>query len=542
MTVYSGFAAGPEAEAAYRALLESAPDAIVAVDVDGVIVVTNAQAERLFGYRRDELLGRTVDMLVPEAARAEHAMSRRGYAADPRPRPMGAGRELAGRRRDGSEFPAEISLSSICIDDRIVVSAAIRDITDRVEAQAERERLKAKADRAELEHQLHQSQRLESLGQLAGGVAHDFNNLLAVILNYSAFVAEEVAAVITGPDAARWQAVQNDVEQIQRAAERATSLTRQLLAFGRREVVQPRVLSLNDVVVDLEQLLCRSLGEHVELVTNLAPDLWPVRIDPGQVEQVLVNLAVNARDAMTTGGHLTIDTSNLVVDDEYASTQPNVSEGPYVRMRVSDSGTGMEPAVIDRAFEPFFTTKPKGEGAGLGLATVYGVVAQAGGSAKIYSEAGVGTTVSVLLPATEDVSNETVGRGAVGQRLDGSETVLLVEDEDAMREVTRRILVRHGYRVLTAGGGPEAVALATVQGPTVDLLLTDVVMPRMLGKEVAERVTAICPHVRVLFMSGYARPVLASQSTLDAGVRLVEKPFSAMVLLGKVREVLDAGV
>jgi PAS domain S-box-containing protein len=527
----------PTRGSTFEALLETAPDAMLAVDISGRVVLANAQVEALFGYTRPELLGQLVDILVPDAARDAHAAHRARYAHNPTTRSMGVGLQLAARRKDGTEFPAEISLSSIQTDDGLIVSAAVRDITERLEAERDRDRLRAVAERERVELQLQRAQRLESLGQLAGGVAHDFNNLLAVILNYTAFVAEEVGrAAAADPD--RWTDVGNDVEQVRRAAERATELTRQLLAFGRREIAQPLALDLNEVLEGVEPLLRRTLGEHIELRVDPSANLWPVVADPGQVEQVLVNLAVNARDAMPGGGTLSIDTTNIVVDVDYAAARPPLAPGRYVRVRVSDSGTGMTADVLDHAFEPFFTTKPKGEGTGLGLATVYGIITQAGGHVQIYSEAGLGTTFTALLPAT-DQPVERIERPAQALGVHGDKTVLVVEDEDAMREVTRRILDRNGYTVLLAASGAEAVRLAERHPGDIDVLLTDVVMPQMLGKEVAERVTELRPEARVLYMSGYAHPVLTSQGTLDEGVVLVEKPFTEATLLARVRQVIE---
>jgi signal transduction histidine kinase len=386
--------------------------------------------------------------------------------------------------------------------------------------------------------QLQQAQRLENLGQLAGGVAHDFNNLLAVILNYVSFVSEELAAATEADWAQRCETALNDLGQVKRAGERAAGLTRQLLAFARREVIQPQVLDLDNVITAVQEMLHRTLGEHVGLVTSLAGDLWPVLADPGQLEQVLVNLAINARDAMAEGGTLNIDTSNITVDADTVAGGSKSPQGRNVRLRVSDTGTGMTREIIDHAFEPFYTTKRDGTGTGLGLATVYGIVTQAGGQVQIYSEPGGGTTFTITLPVTTEAA-VLPAVPAPYERTPKGETVLVVEDEPALRAVTRRILARNGYQVITAANGPEAFDVARDYAGEIHLLITDVVMPHMLGKEVAEKMRAIKPGIEVLFMSGYARSVLASQGRLEPGVVLVEKPFSEDDLLTKAGQVLN---
>jgi hypothetical protein len=522
----------------HAALLELVPDAFVGVDGEGAIVLVNSQTEALFGYSREELVGHPVELLVPERFTAAHGEHRARYFEDPRTRPMGAGLELFGRRRDGSEFPAEVSLSSIETEDGRLAVAAIRDVSDRVSAAREREQLEAEAERERLRNRLHEAERLESLGQLAGGIAHDFNNLLAVIVNYAAFIANDLDAAAGLDGDGRWRGTREDVEQIRLAGERAAHLTHQLLAFARREVVQPEVVDVNEVVHEVEQLLRRTLGEHVQLVSSLAGELRPVLIDPGQLEQILVNLAVNARDAMPDGGMLRIDTTHVDVDEEYASSRPELSPGPYVRLRVSDSGTGMTREVLERVFDPFFTTKPPGQGTGLGLATVYGIVQQAGGHVQIYSEPGIGTTITALLPVTDREPAHDEQKPEGEQRARGTETILLVEDEDALREVTRRILAAAGYQVIVAADGPQALEAAVAHEGPIDLLLTDVIMPRMPGPQLAEHMQRELPAVRVLFMSGFAQPILDSGEYLKNGVQLVEKPFSGQTLLAKVNQVL----
>ncbi len=530
-------------------LLDAAPDAIIAIDEAGLIVLVNAQAERLFGYRREELIGRPVEPLVP--------------IADPKFRPSAIGLEMPGRRQNGSEFAASISVSTMATETGLLISATIRDASERIEVEAERVRLKteaeaervkaegekieaervrleAEAERERLEGQLHQSQRMESLGQLAGGVAHDFNNLVAVILNYASIVAEELSSAVATPTGARWEGPLKDVEQIQLAAERASLLTHQLLSFAHREVVQARALSLNSAITRMEQILRRTIGEQIELVINLAANLPMVMADPGQIEQIVLNLAINARDAMPAGGTLSIDTVAREITGNESSVT-SVPPGFYVCLRVGDTGVGMSPEVRDRAFEPFFTTKPRGEGSGLGLATVYGIVSQSGGYTRIYSDEGVGTSITILLPAAKQdtTRDEFDGHADRLKPLVGTETILVVDDEEALREVTRRILTRNGYTVVTASSGAQAMEIAASHVGPIDLLLTDVIMPTMQGPTVANEVRKLRPGIRVLFMSGHAQPVLEAEAVLGTEFLLVEKPFDQAILLENVRTVLD---
>jgi PAS domain S-box-containing protein len=512
----AALAALRESEHNYRVLFEDNPEPMWVYDATTLrFLAVNDSAVSHYGYLRDEFLAKTIqDIRPPEDRDLPNPVAADGGGSRHQSGPW---RTL---RSDGSVILVEITSHPITFGDTPARSVIARDVTDQ-------ERLR---------RQTEQSQRLESLGQLAGGVAHDFNNMLSVILACTGFAQERVAAEAARDG--RWAQAAEDLAQVQVAGESAARLTRQLLAFAKRDVVAARVLDLNTVVADVERLLRRTLGEHVELTTVLGADLWAVEIDPGRIEQILVNLAVNARDAMASGGRLVIDTENVTVDEEYAATHAGMECGRYVRLRVGDTGVGMPPDVLARAFEPFFTTKPHGEGTGLGLATIYGIVGQAGGHTWIYSEHGVGTTVTVLLPAVSvEVTVETAP--AVRGRTGHGETVLVVEDEPAIRELARRILERNNYEVLIATSPADAIASAEDPSVLIDLVITDVVMPQMLGREVAERITGVRPHLPVLYMSGYAPPILASKGALDPGMFLVEKPFSESSLLTKVREVLD---
>ena len=625
----------------FESLLEAAPDAFVVVDSQGRIRLVNSQVEKLFGYTRAELVGQQVEILVPDSVRTWHPQHRSGYMGDPRTRPMGAGLQLAARAKDGTEFPVDIGLSSIETEEGLLVSAAIRDVSDLRKAEA-RSRLAAIVDssvdaiigetldgtitswnpaaerlygwtavqaigkdisiiyppnkleeraeilaklrqgkrtagletvrmrhdgtlmdflvsvsavrgedgtivgvastgrditdylaagrqRERLERELQQAQRLESVGQLAGGVAHDFNNLIAVIMNYAEFVADELGDR---------PALRQDVEEIRRAAERAATLTRQLLIFSRREVAHPEVLDANSVVGDMRKLLERTIGENIELVTTTGLDLWPVLADRGQIEQVLMNLAVNARDAMAQGGKLVIETQNADLDEDFVSTHVDLTTGRYVRISVSDTGQGMTADVADRAFEPFFTTKPKGKGTGLGLATVYGIVSEAHGKVALYSEPGRGTTVTVLLPAVESAAPMTESLQTTSTTAGNGEGVLLVEDEAAVRAAARRILSTSGYLVFESSTPTDAIALCADPSRKIDLILTDVVMPEMSGMDLVAHVHESRPGLPVLFMSGYPQDVIAHQGLVSGDVNLLEKPFTRNALLRAVREVL----
>jgi PAS domain S-box-containing protein len=506
------------AQSELAAIAGSTHDSIIGLTLQGIITSWNPAAARLYGYTPEEIVGEPVQVLYPASRADGETEFLRRIAEGERVIRNRVDRQ----RKDGTAIT--VSVTGLPI---LGAGGTVESVTTVSSRDPERGQVA-----------LQQAQRLENLGRLAGGVAHDFNNLLGVILNYVALVDQELAEASESDWPTRLETAGGDLAQVTRAADRAASLTRQLLAFARRDVIRPQALDLDTVVMAVEDMLRRTLGEQIELVTSLAGQLWPILADPGQLEQVLVNLAVNARDAMPAGGTLTIDTANSIVDADAIAGGSQSPEGRYVRLRVSDTGTGMSGDVIEHIFEPFFTTKNDGGGTGLGLATVYGILAQNDGHIKIYSEPGTGTTFSIMLPVTAEAARP-LSTPVAYHRTPKGETVLVVEDEDALLQVTKRILMRNGYQVLTATDGLEAIQIASDYPGGIHLLITDVVMPQMLGRDVADKVRAVSPETEVLFMSGYAQPVLTSQGRLDPNVVLVEKPFSETELLAKAGQVLN---
>jgi two-component system cell cycle sensor histidine kinase/response regulator CckA len=417
-----------------------------------------------------------------------------------------------------------------------------RDAQDLFDARRDSERREALAQNEGLHAQVQQIQRMDSLGELAGGVAHDFNNLLAIILSYVTFVSHRIAEAAESGGDQSWDQARADVVCVQQAVERAAALSRQLLAFASREAIRPVALNLNEVIADVEELLRRAVGGHITLTTSLADGLWPILADPGRLEQVLVNLAVNARDAMPGGGTLTIVTENIVTENittaaDSARGEPDPHQEHHVQLQVSDTGTGMTAAVVERAFEPFFTTKDATRGTGLGLATVYGILTQAGGHIQISSQPGNGTTFTISLPVTDEAAAPARKLAPSSWEPHG-ETILLVEDDSDLREATGRIFAAAGYDVVAAASGPEALETARNHHGPIDLLVTDIVMPHMLGTEVAEIIRVIKPGAAELYMSGYAWPVHAPQTRLGPDAILVDKPFSDADLLAKAGQAL----
>jgi len=633
-------------------ILEAIPDAVAAVNQQGVIIQVNSQTEALFGYTRDELIGQRIEMLVPERHRAQHDNHREHFHQQPKIRRMGSGLDLYGRRRDGSEFPVEISLSPIATGNGMMVLSAIRDISDRKQIEEQLRRVNDELDRRKtrelkdfqnrlalivdssqdaiigknlegivthwnkgaeeiygysavemigrpitilappdrqdeipqilkkirngerveyfesvrvtkdkrklnvsisvspvhdgegkvvgastiarditaqkkVEDQLRQSQKMEAVGRLAGGVAHDFNNLLGIVTACSELLRSHVNA-----DGLEY------VENIREAAKRGAALTKQLLAFSRRQPVQAQLLDWNQRLKDVIKLLKPLMGDDVEIALLPRSETAIVEADPAQLDQIVLNLAVNARDAMLHGGRLIIETAVYDFDDSFAREHPSMSAGQYVMLAISDNGVGMDEATRSRIFEPFFTTKEVGKGTGLGLATVYGIIKQSGGHVWVYSEMGHGTTFKIYLPSAEHKLGSAPEKHeeALPARREGT-TILLAEDDAIMRRLTRKMLEEHGYKVLEAEDGHAALDALRASGKPIDLTLTDVVMKGMTGPELVLRLMDSYPGMKVVYMSGYTGELVAHQG-VDVGIRLLEKPFTRAALLKTLDEAL----
>ena len=506
-------------EERYRTLFQFAPDAYYLNDLKGTFVAGNRAAERITGYSTTELVGSSFLKLgilsVRQIPKAAALLLKSGLGL-----PTGPD-EFVLNRKDGTKITVEISTVPVEMQGRKIVLGLARDVTDRMLAEKEK---------TALEEQLLQAQKMESVGRLAGGVAHDFNNLLTIILSSCSLMTSELR---------EGDPLLDDVRHIDDAGKRAVSLTRQLLAFSRRQMLQTKVIDLNLILDDLDKMLRRLIGEDIDIETDLDPDIWKVEADPGQIEQIVLNLAVNARDAMPGVGKLTIETANVELDEEYGRNHVDVMPGSYVMLAVSDTGSGMDSETTAQIFEPFFSTKDKDKGTGLGLSTVYGIVKQHGGNIWVYSEPGKGTIFKIYLPRSTATKKTAARTPTPVTDSHGTETVLVVEDEAAVLKLAVRMLERKGYNVLAARDGLEGQGVANTHEGPIHLLLTDVVMPRMGGKELAQKLLTTRPELKVLYMSGYTDNAIVHHGVLEKGTHFLQKPFSGDSLPQKVREVID---
>ncbi|OGP59910.1 MAG: hypothetical protein A2V65_07075, partial [Deltaproteobacteria bacterium RBG_13_49_15] len=505
-----------DSEKKFRDIFNSITDVFYRTDTEGRIQIVSPSVKEIFGYAPEEIIGeKLAKFYINQEQRKDFLefLNEKGEAK---------GYEALMRRKDGTAI--WISTHAHFFKDDagniLGVQGISRDIT---------ESKKKAEDLRKLEAQLQQAQKMESVGRLAGGVAHDFNNMLGVIIGHAELAMEQVVPV---------QPLYADLTEIRKAAQRSADLTRQLLAFARRQTAAPRILDLNDTISGMLNMLGRLIGEDIDLAWMPQASLWPVKIDPAQIDQILANLCVNARDAIGGVGKVTIETQNVTLDETYCSDQTEAVPGDYVMLSVSDDGCGMDKETLMNLFEPFFTTKDVGEGTGLGLATVYGIVKQNNGFISIYSEPGQGAMFKIYLPRTHNIKEEEKQSGV--KTIDrGTETVLLVEDEESILRLGKTVLERFGYTVLDARAPREAMATAEHYEGSIHLLVTDVVMPEMNGKELKERIEKIKPNIKALFMSGYTANVIMHRGILESDVHFLQKPFTVNSLAGKVREVLD---
>jgi PAS domain S-box-containing protein len=509
-------------QARFRALIEKSSDIISVASAEGIISYLTPGVKKVFGREPAELIGTSGFDLVHPDDRAGMGDVFGALFTEPA-KPVSF--EFRSQHPDGSVRRFQATATNLLADPAVQgLVCNFRDVTERRQAEEALRRT---------EEQLRQARKMEAIGSLAGGVAHDFNNLLSVILSYASMLAGDLPP---------GDPMREDLEEIRAAGDRAAALTRQLLAFSRQQILNPKTLNLNEVLNGMEKMVRRLSGAHIEVVKSLSRSLGMITVDPTQIEQVIMNLAVNARDAMPRGGRLTLETSNVDLDDRALAEELGVTFGPYVVLTIADSGVGMDDVTKRRMFEPFFTTKERGKGTGLGLATVFGIVKQSGGGIWVESEPGIGTTFKVYLPRVgfgapvewrpSQAPPSTIARG--------SETILLVEDEERVRSLTRTILRRNGYQVLEAQSGGDALLICEQYIATIDLLLTDVVMPRMSGRQLAERLRTVRPSMKVLFMSGYTDTAIVNRGVLDPSIAFLQKPLTPETLTQKIREVLDA--
>lgn len=498
-----------------RVAIEQTTEGVIITDGQGTITYVNPAFELMSGYQKSEVIGRTPRML--QSGEHDVAFYRELWEI------IRAGKVWRGRfvnrRRDGARYIVDATITPVRDPDGHITHyiSLQRDVTREVE----------------LEEQYRQSQKMEVLGQLTAGIAHDFNNVLTAVNGYAELMQTQLSSDHPAHDM---------VLKLLRAGQRGADLVRQLLVFSRKQVNQPQVLDVNALITEIEAMLRRIIGEHIQLSTRLAQDLWLIKADPAQIEQVIVNLVVNARDAMPHGGRLSIETANVVLDEHYVSTHLEARPGDYVALIVSDTGVGMSSEVKLHLFEPFFTTKGRGKGTGLGLATVYGIVKQHSGSIWVYSEPGVGTTFKIYLPRLQEDEQLTIHSEVIGRPCDGRETILLVEDDSSVRDLTELILRRHGYTVLSAENGKEALRLAKEHPGKIDLLLSDIVLPDLSAVTLTEQLKRFYPRVKALYMSGYGYEVIARYIPALGHITLLQKPFSSADLARQVRNVLDAPV
>ena len=508
----------------FYSVTESARDAIISTDQTGAITFWSRSAGTIFGYQEAEALGEPLTRFIAEPDRQAYLEALTAIGLGESGMAFGRTIEIVGAQKNGNRFPIELSLSAWQAAGAANFTVVVRDVTERKEAEGV---LRQRED------QLRQAQKMEAMGRLAGGVAHDFNNLLTAIRGYGELLLD----ALDQDDARR-----TDADEIIRAADRAAGLTRQLLLFSRRQVLVPQVLALEEIVARTENMLHRLIGEDIELTFASQAGLGRVRGDPGQIEQVLVNLVVNARDAMPSGGKIHIELDQVELDGSAGESRSGGKPGRYVRLSVADTGSGMTPDIVAQIFEPFFTTKEEGKGTGLGLATVYGIVQQGGGIIEVESQPGAGTTFRICLPQVADGDAVAAPRRTVRLASRGVETILLVEDDDRVRALVGSVLKRSGYVVLEAAQGEQALDIARAYVAPIHLLLTDVVMPGMSGRVLSERVTSLRSETRVLFMSGYSDDAMLRHGVQAGGAQFIQKPFSIDALAAKIREALETAV